>query len=60
MIGGMILAQALGEYAAMAAVAEGMTTIGIRLEEVLGEWGMEAILALVAAAIVWRIVGARR
>ena len=60
MIATMILAQALGEYAAMAAIAEAATTLGYRLEELIGDWGIEALLALVVAAVVWRIVGANR
>jgi hypothetical protein len=60
MMGTMFLAQALGEYAAMAAVAEAITSLSIRLEEVIGEWGTEAILALVVAAVLWRFVSAKR
>jgi hypothetical protein len=56
----MFFAQALGEYALMAAIAEAITRLRIRFEEVTGAWGVEAILVLVAAAVLWMIVSARR
>ena len=56
----MILAQALGEYAAMAAIAEAATRLSYRIEELFGDWGTEAILVVVVAAVVWRIVAANR
>ena len=61
MMGTMFLAQAFGEYAAMAAVTEAITSLSIRLEAMMGEWGTtEAILALVVAAVLWRIVSPRK
>lgn len=60
MIATMVLAQALGEYGAMAAIAEAATRLGYRVEEFVGDWGTEAILVLIVAAIVWRIVFANR
>jgi hypothetical protein len=56
----MVLAQALGEYAAMAAIAEAATTLGYQIEDLIGEWGTEALLAVVIVALIWRIIAANR
>ena len=56
----MILAQALGEYAAMGALVEGFNDLTIQLEEVVGDWGTEGVMLLVAAVIIWRVIVAVR
>ena len=55
----MVLAQALGEYAAMAAIAEAATRVSYQIEEVIGAWGTEALLGFVAAMVIWRIFARR-
>lgn len=56
----MLVAQALGEYGALAAVADAVSYGTTRFEEVVGEWGTEGLIALVVAVIVWRVVIAVR
>jgi len=56
----MLIAQALGEYGAMGALVEGFNTATIRLEEVVGNWGTEGLVALIAAAVLWKIFTAVR
>jgi hypothetical protein len=56
----MILAQALGEYAAMAAIAEAATRVIYQIEEVIGTWGTEAIVAFAVVAVIWRLVAGKR
>jgi hypothetical protein len=56
----MLLAQALGEYAGMGALLDGVTGMSVRLEEFAGEWGTEGLVILLAAVIVWRVVTAVR
>jgi hypothetical protein len=54
----MLIAQALGEYGAMAAVAEGFNSASIRLEEIVGEWGTEGLMILIAVGVVWKVITA--
>jgi hypothetical protein len=56
----LILAQALAEYGATAALAETISHLSIRLGHTIGEWRAEAIVALVAAAFLWKVVTAAR
>jgi hypothetical protein len=56
----MLLAQALGEYVALSALVEAATNFSIFFEELIRAWGIEVLIALGAAAIVWRVVGAFR
>lgn len=52
----MLLAQALGEYAALGALIEGFNNASLRVEEVAGEWGTEGLLILVAAGLIWKVI----
>ncbi len=52
----MLVAQALGEYASLGVLIESFNGATIRLEETVGDWGTEAMVALVIAVLVWRIV----
>jgi hypothetical protein len=56
----MIFAQALAEYGATAALAEALSHLSIRLGHTIGEWRAEAIVTVVAAAILWKILTATR
>ena len=56
----IILAQALAEYGATAALAETVSHLSIRLGHTIGEWKAEAIVGLVAAAFLWKVVTAAR
>ena len=56
----MLLAQALAEYGAMATLAESVNTGMIQLEESASEWGMEGLLILITAAVIWKIMTAVR
>jgi hypothetical protein len=52
----MLIAQALGEYAALGAVVEAFGYAGDRFEEAVGEWGVEGLALLIAATAVWMVV----
>jgi hypothetical protein len=52
----MLIAQALGEYVALSAVIDAFSDGAGRLEEFAGEWSMEALLAVVAVGVVWKII----
>ena len=56
----MIFAQALAEYGATSALAESISHLSIRLGDTVGEWRVEAIVAVVAAAFLWKVVTAAR
>ena len=56
----MLIAQALGEYAALSAFIEGFSEVSVRVEDTLGEWGMEGLAVLVAAGLIWRLFVAIR
>ena len=56
----MIFAQALAEYGATAALAEALSHLSIRLGYTVNEWRAEAIVALVAAAFLWKVLTAAR
>jgi hypothetical protein len=53
-------AQALAEYGATAVVAETLIQVSFRLGHTIGEWRAEAIVALVAAAVLWKVLTAAR
>ena len=56
----IFFAQALAEYAAMATVAQSITHLSVRLGDAIGEWKMEAFIAVIVLAFLWRIVTAVR
>jgi hypothetical protein len=56
----MMFAQALAEYGATAALAEALSHLSIQLGHTVSEWTAEAIVALVAAAFLWKVLTARR
>ena len=52
----MLIAQALGEYAALGAVVEAFGNASIRVEEIAGEWGTEGLMLLIVVTAVWMII----
>jgi len=56
----IFFAQALAEYGVVAAVAEGVTQLSVRLGDAVGEWRVEAIVAVVVVAFLWRVLTALR
>jgi len=52
----MLIAQALGEYGAMAALAEGIRSGRIYVEELGREWGLMGLGIALAAAVAWKIL----
>lgn len=52
----MLIAQALGEYGAMAALAEGMQSGRVYVEELGREWGLTGLVIALAAAVAWKIL----
>ena len=51
-----MLAQALGEYATVSTLVDGVRSIGEYLYEVGREWGFTGALIVVASALTWRVV----
>jgi hypothetical protein len=51
-----MIAQALGEYATISTLVDGVRSIGEYLSEVAREWGFTGALIVVASAITWRLV----
>jgi hypothetical protein len=56
----MIFAQALAEYSATAALAESLGHLSVRLRHTVGEWRVEAIVAVLAATVLWKVLAAVR
>jgi hypothetical protein len=56
----MLIAQALGEYAALSVVVDAFSYGTTRLEEIAGEWGTEGLALLIAVAAVWMVVTRNR
>lgn len=56
----MLIAQALGEYGAIAALSEGIRGSSIRLEQAVGDWGTEGLIIAVVTIVVWRVAMAVR
>jgi hypothetical protein len=52
----MLIAQALGEYAALGAVVEAFSSASIQVEEIAGEWATEGLMLLIAVTAVWMII----
>ena len=56
----IFFAQALAEYGAAAALVEGLNQLTLRLTNVAGEWRVEAIVAVLAAGFLWKVLTAIR
>ena len=56
----IFFAQALAEYGAIAALVEGLNQLSLRLTNTVGEWRVEAIVAVLAAGFLWKVVTAIR
>jgi hypothetical protein len=56
----VLIAQALAEYGALAAVVEAFQWTYMQATNAVGGYGATAILVLLAVAVVWRIVVAVR
>ena len=56
----MLIAQALGEYIALSAFVDAFNSASVRVEEIAGEWGTEGLIALIAVAVLWKIITAAR
>jgi len=52
----MLIAQALGEYVAVAAVVEAFSSASIQVEEIAGEWATEGLMLLIVVTAVWMII----
>jgi len=53
----VLIAQALGEYGALAALVEAFQHAYVQVEYALGQWGTRGVIALAAVALLWRIIG---
>ena len=56
----MLIAQALGEYGAMAAVAQMASDGTARLEDTIGNWGTEGIAIAIGVLVLWKVLSALR
>ena len=56
----IFFAQALAEYGATAAIAEGISQLSLRLTDAVGEWRVEVIVAVLGAAFLWKVLSAAR
>jgi hypothetical protein len=56
----MLIAQALGEYGALSGFAESFNNMTIDLENTVGSWGVEGLVALIAGAILWKFFSGRQ
>jgi hypothetical protein len=56
----IVFAQALAEYGATAALAEALSHLSMRRGHTADEWKVEAIVAVLAAAFLWKVVTAAR
>jgi|RhiMetdeSRZDD1v2_1073273.scaffolds.fasta_scaffold224013_2 hypothetical protein len=54
----MLIAQALGEYAALSAVIDAFNAGTVELEEFAGQWATEVLITVVLALLVWRVITA--
>jgi len=52
----MLIAQALGEYGAMAALTEGFRAGLIYVEELGHEWGLKGLVIAITAVVAWKII----
>lgn len=52
----MFIAQALGEYATLSTLVDGVRSIGQYLSELGREWGLTGAIIVVASAVTWRLV----
>ena len=56
----IFFAQALAEYGATAAIAEGLSQLSFRLTDAVGEWKVEVIVAVLGAMFLWKVLTAVR
>ena len=56
----MLIAQALGEYAAVSTLIDAFSTATVRLEEMVGGWGTEGLVLVVVAAVLWKLIMGHR
>ena len=52
----MLIAQALGEYGAVAALADGLRSGRLYVEDLGREWGLAGLAVAIAAALVWKLI----
>jgi hypothetical protein len=50
-----MIAQALGEYATLSTLVDGVSSIGSILGELASEWGLTGAVIVVAAAVAWSL-----
>ena len=56
----IFFAQALAEYGATAALAEGISQLSLRLTDAVGDRGVEVLVAVAAVAFLWKVLTAIR
>ena len=56
----MLIAQALGEYVAVAALVDAFNYGTIRIEELAGQYATEGLIALIVGAVLWKVITSSR
>ena len=52
----MLVAQALGEYAMVSTLVEGLRSGRVYIEELGREWGLTGLAIAVGAAVLWKLI----
>jgi hypothetical protein len=52
----MLIAQALGEYAALSAVIDAFSYGTTQFEEFAGQWATEVLIGVVAIGVIWKVI----
>ena len=52
----MLIAQALGEYAALSVLIGAANDFSVRLEETVGGWGTEGLVVLIVVSVLWMMM----
>jgi hypothetical protein len=52
----MLIAQALGEYGAMAALVDAFSTTYDSVHDAIGDWGIKGLVAVVAVGLLWKLI----
>ena len=52
----MVIAQALGEYAALGVLVEAFNTTYYQVRDAIGDWGLRGLVGVIAVGLVWKLI----
>ena len=52
----MVIAQALGEYAALGVLVEAFNTTYYQVRDAVGDWGLRGLVGVIAVGLVWKLI----